>query len=154
MGRGFAVVADEVRKLAEQSLKATHEIASIVKNTQNRTIKAVEKAATTEDILKSQNEAVKNTTNVFNNIKNSMENLKGQVDQIMTGILEMEANKEHAINSIQSISTVSEETAAASEEVTAAAQEQLCCIEDMASFAQDLEKTIKELESSVLIFKI
>ena len=68
MGKGFAVVADEVRKLAEQSMNATREIATIIKNTQDQTARAVEKAATTESILNSQNDAVLSTINIFKGI--------------------------------------------------------------------------------------
>ena len=40
-GRGFAVVASEVRKLAERSNSATREIAQLVGNVQNETLRAV-----------------------------------------------------------------------------------------------------------------
>lgn len=154
VGRGFAVVADEVRKLAEQSMKATQEITSIIKYTQNQTAKAAEKAVSTEAILKSQNEAVLSTIDVFREIESSMGNLTNQVDQIMSGTVEMEEYKEHAINSIENISAVTEETAASSEEVTASTQEQLSCIEELASFAKKLGQMAEELERSISIFKI
>ena len=82
MGKGFAVVADEVRKLAEQSMDATREISMIIKNTQDKTAQTVIKAVATEEILNSQNIAVQGTIEIFGKIKNSMENLSIQVEQI------------------------------------------------------------------------
>ena len=154
MGKGFAVVADEVRKLAEQSMNATREIAVIIKNTQDQTASAVEKAAMTESILKSQNDAVLSTIDIFKSIMGSLETLSVQVDQIMSRISEMEDNKEQAINSIQNISAVSEETAASSVGVTASTQEQLASIEELSRNAEELENSAKELQHSIARFKL
>ena len=154
MGKGFAVVADEVRKLAEQSMNATHEIADIIKNTQDRTAKAVEKAATTGSILISQNEAVNSTMEIFKKIMHSMETLSVQVEQIMSKVTEMEENKNEAINAIQNISAVSEETASSSEEVTASTQEQLSRIEELAGYAEELEESAKDLQQTISKFKL
>ena len=154
MGKGFAVVADEVRKLAEQSMNATREIADIIKSTQDQTARAVQKAETTESILRSQNDAVVNTINIFKDIMTSMETLSAQVEQIISRITEMEENKEQAINAIQNISAVSEETAASSEEVTASTQEQLSSIEELSHYADDLEESAKELQQSISKFKL
>ncbi len=154
MGKGFAVVADEVRKLAEQSMNATREIADIIKSTQDQTARAVQKAETTESILRSQNDAVVNTINIFKDIMISMETLSAQVEQIISRITEMEENKDQAINAIQNISAVSEETAASSEEVTASTQEQLSSIEELSHYADDLEESAKELQHSISKFKL
>lgn len=153
-GKGFAVVADEVRKLAEQSMESAREISNLIKSTQDQTAKAVEKAADTESILLSQNEAVQDTIQVFNRIMSSMESLSEQVRQIMTRISGMEENKEHAISSIQNISAVSEETAASTQEVTASTQEQLSSIEELSRFADELKEASEELQAAVDKFKL
>ncbi len=153
-GKGFAVVADEVRNLAERSMVSTGEIANIIKTTQDQTAKTVEKATASESILKSQNEAVRSTTEIFTKIMDAMENLLEQVKQIMESIESMNENKEQAINSIQNISAVSEETAASSEEVTASTQEQLSCIEELSRFADELKAASDELQNSVSRFRL
>jgi methyl-accepting chemotaxis protein len=154
MGKGFAVVADEVRKLAEQSMNATREISGIIKDTQQQTSRAVVKASSTDDIIQSQNEAVAKTVEVFKKIMTSMETLSGQVEQIMSGITEMDENKDFALNAIQNISAVSEETAASSEEVTASTEEQLSSIEELASYALKLGEASNDLSASIARFKL
>lgn len=84
----------------------------------------------------------------------SMNHLSVQVEQIMSMITEMEENKEQAINSIQNISAVSEETAASSQEVTASTQEQLASIDDLASKAEDLRKAADDLQQNISRFKL
>ncbi len=153
-GEGFAVVADEIRKLAEQAMKSARDISYIIGNTQKQTEKIVEKAEKTETIIKLQNEAVSDTTQVFRSIRLSMEILTTKVNEIMSSITEMENKKEQAINSIQNISAVSQETAASSEEVTASVQEQLSRIEQLASYAKILDESACELEESVSMFKL
>lgn len=154
MGKGFSVVADEVRNLAYQSMEAAKQIAAIIKNTQDMTAKTVQKAASTEAALSSQNNAVQETINIFRKILDSMENLNEKVEQINHMIMEMEENKEQAINSIQNISAVSEETAASSEEVNASTEEQLVSIEDLAAKAEELKKDASDLLQSIKQFKL
>lgn len=153
-GKGFAVVADEVRKLAEQSMHATQEISSIITNTQNQTTLAVEKAKSTEEILESQNTAVKNAIAAFKNISSSMDDLVQQVKIIMDGVNEMEAYKSDTILTIQNISAVSEEAAASSEEVTASSQEQYSSIEELSAYAVELGDTAKQLSEAISRFRI
>ncbi|MGI6778637.1 MAG: methyl-accepting chemotaxis protein [Acetivibrionales bacterium] len=153
MGKGFAVVADEVRKLAEQSVNATREIAEIIKQTQLQTAQAVLKASEAEEILKSQNQAVVETINVFNKITSSTEQLVQIVSKITDGIQQMLQSKEDTMLSIQNISAVSEQTAASAEEVTASIEEQSSSIEELTAYAHELSDAANQLSEAISKFK-
>jgi methyl-accepting chemotaxis protein len=153
-GKGFAVVADEVRKLAEQSMSAAREIGKIIKDTQLMTSSTVEKAHQTENILNSQNQAVKDTIDIFKNISISMKDMAKKVNEIMSGVTDINTSKDQVLLSIQNISAVSQQTAASTEEVTASAQEQLSSIEELSDFAKELSETASNLMEAISKFKI
>lgn len=140
-GKGFAVAA-------------TREISDIINVTQQQTAKTVERAKSTEEILRSQNMAVASTSEAFKKINSSMDLLVEQVGYIKYEVEEMEEDKKQSLEAIQNISAVSEETAASSEEVTASAQEQLSGIEELTSFAQGLNDAARTLTETISKFKI
>lgn len=151
-GKGFAVVADEVRKLAEQSMNATREIVSIVKDTQTQTSRAVQRAETSGGILRLQNESLQNTIEIFRNISNSMEQLVKKVENTMDAVSEMDEFKVQTTAAIENISAVSEQTAASSQEVTASTQEQLDSIEELADHSQQLNDAASNLTEAISQF--
>jgi len=153
-GQGFAVVAEEIRKLAEQSALATKEIANIIKDTQMQTERVVEKARKSEGILKTQNIAVNNTIEVFKKISDSMVELEKKVIRITEEVKEMNGFKDKAVNAICSITSVSQQIAAATEEVSASTEEQVSSIEELYSRALELENAVGKLDASIKSFKL
>ncbi|MCX7842185.1 MAG: methyl-accepting chemotaxis protein [Clostridia bacterium] len=154
MGKGFSVVAEEIRKLAEQAMQGTKEISALVLNIQGQTNQTLGRALSAEEILKSQNEAVSNTISAFEKIYSSMEKLVDQVLQIQHQVNEMHGHKDDAINVINHISALSQQTAAFTQEVTASTQEQIIGMERLVDYAADLDAASKKLLEAIEKFKI
>jgi len=148
------VVANEVKKLAEQSIEATKEIAAIINQTQQQTAITVKQAQRADDIVESQNEAVSATVAVFERIASSMDTLSQRINEILNRITEMDSHKNRAIESMQNISAVSQESAASVQEVTASTEEQLAGIEELAAFAQELNEVSAQLTEAINKFKV
>lgn len=153
-GRGFAVVANEIRKLADQSVHAAKQIQNIVAMITEKTRDTVDTAKEAESIVSSQTEALSRTIQVFDNINTHVNNLANNLDNISQGIIKIESAKTDTMDAIQSISAVSEETAAASQEVSATAVSQIDSVERLLLAAQELAADAKKLEEAISIFRI
>ncbi len=153
-GRGFAVVADEIRKLADQSVHAAKQIHKTVSEIAAKTEETIHTARQAESIVESQTEALSRTVSVFDSINQHVNNLANNLNVISEGIKMIEAAKVDTMDAIQSISAVSEETAAASQEVSATALGQIDSVERLRMAAQELANDAKNLEESISLFKI
>ena len=153
-GRGFSVVADEIRKLADQSVASVNEIRAIVDDINTKTNDTVNIAKKAEDVVEVHGRSLSNAEQVFYQIQSKFDLLINDLDEITSGISIIADAKSQTIDSIQSISAVSQQTAAASEEVTETANRQLEQVEKLNTAASDLNDNSAELSEAINIFKI
>lgn len=153
-GRGFAVVAEEIRKLADQSKESGEKIREIVEHIGQTTDKTTASAREAETMVNQQAKALEETVNVFGMIQGCVGELVEGI-RIVTEKLEASmTEKENVENSLQNISSVSEEVAASTQEVTATLGEQVSVIQALKEEVEMLRADALELDQSIDRFKI
>lgn len=153
-GKGFAVVAEEVRKLADQSKESSIQINKIINDIQSKTEIVVKEAMGSNIVIKEQMDAVEKTDSAFRTIFEGMEQIDIQLKEMVGSINEMVTSKDKTEIAIESISSVSEETAATTEQVSEATNEQIQGIQKVSEFAQVLNELVENLNSAIGEFKI
>lgn len=153
-GRGFAVVAEEVRKLAEQSSMSATQIASLVGNIQRETQKAVEVMEKGKGEVVAGVDAVNLARNSFRTIVEEVNTVVDQIQLVTAASEQMAIGTNQAVQSVESIGVIAEQTAASSEEVSAASQEQAATMVSVSQSAEALAKLGENLMSAVAKFKV
>jgi len=153
-GKGFAIVAEEVRKLAEQSKNETEVIKSTVESILENSQQTVAVIASNAELMQSQNESVQSTQLAFKDNSDLSRAIATSISELMTQLSTMLEHKNQAIMSIQSISAISEETAASAEEVSASAMDQQAELQKVAESMQNMNDISNELQEVVNRFKL
>ena len=153
-GKGFAVVAEEVRKLAEQSKNETEVIKQTVSSILADSKQTVSVIASNASLMQAQNESVQNTELAFKDNNELSQSIATAINELLSELSQMLEQKDQAITAIQSISAVSEETAASAEQVSASAADQQAEMEKVAESINNMNQISKELQEVVNRFKL
>jgi methyl-accepting chemotaxis protein len=153
-GRGFAVVAEEVRKLAEESQRATGQIAALVRDIQAETENAVVIVAEGGKRTADGVATVEQTREAFQAIGTAVEDMTARVGQIAAAVQQISAEAERAENDINEVAAVAEESSASAEQVSASTQQTSASTQEIASSASELARTAEQLDGIVSRFKL
>ena len=153
-GRGFAVVAEEIRKLADQSLTAAGEIAKIIQEMIQNTGKVSEIAKEAESVVATQSDAVNATIDSFREIERQVSGLLEALQLINDSVKDMDSDRSATLGSVESISSVSAQTASSSMEVYGAADKQLEAVTRLEDASEQMQKRALQLSDTLKQFKL
>ncbi|MBQ8955681.1 MAG: HAMP domain-containing protein [Lachnospiraceae bacterium] len=153
-GRGFAVVAEEIGTLATQSASIAEEIRAEMERLTSTSQSAMQKSGEVQGINKEVSSVLSDTVETINNL---IEGVDVTVDGVTTisGLAEeCAANKTLIVDSMDSLSAISEENAAATEETSASMEELNATVNVLASSADNMSDIAKKLDEDLQFFKV
>ncbi|HEY8875457.1 MAG TPA: methyl-accepting chemotaxis protein [Desulfosporosinus sp.] len=153
-GRGFAVVAEEVRKLAEQSSTSATQIATLIGNIQRETDRAIDVMEKGKDGVIAGVEAVTLAGNSFRTIVMEVNTVVEQIKQVTLATQQMSSETSQAVQSVEGIGVIAEQTAASTQEVSAASEEQAATMVSVSQSAEALAQLGEGLSRLVSKFKV
>lgn len=109
-GRGFSVVADEVRSLAQKTVSATTDIASIIDDFKQQTQRMDELMVSGLSLAAEGEQHAGEAAQVIDDITHSMEQLSGEMSQVVVAIEEISNTTEEIARKMEGINVHTSET--------------------------------------------
>ena len=153
-GKGFAVVADNIKNLAGDTNTLAGEITNMLStitdysNTNKELTESI-KLSTTNEVA-----ALEQMSESFDEMLRLLQETEEGNKQIATLVETMNTDKETILNSVESLSSISEENAASTQQTSASLAELDNNMEAVVNQAKDLQKIAEELTSNVKYFKV
>ena len=122
-GRGFAVVADEVRKLAEQTTKATKQIAGMIQQIQSDSHGAVNTMANATKQVDAGILLADRAGASLQEIVKTSQKVTDMVTQIAVANEEQSSTSEQISKNMEAIATVTQQTASGTQQIARAAED-------------------------------
>lgn len=152
-GRGFAVVADEVRRLAQQARQSAKQIEQTIAGVLTQTGYLVEVVNRTNDVNGIQKDAVSHVSDAMKQIQASIDRMLTCMSDARSTIAAIDSQKSVVVSSIDTILSVSEQTAASSQQIASTVQSQAAAAAKVSEYAARLEELVAELKTDVARFK-
>jgi methyl-accepting chemotaxis protein len=153
-GRGFAVVASEIRNLAEQTSLSTAKISDLIKKVTesiNSSKTNMDDSSTLLNEAASRLVIVKET---FSEILTRTSKAQAKMADVSSAYNTIDQSRSVTLQAVESISSVTEESAAAAEEINASMEEQKSMTIQLDNVVKGLSQQLTQLTEIVNQFKI
>ena len=153
-GRGFSVVATQIKKLAEQSNESATVINEIITSLIQDSQNAVHTMEEVQENVKLQSEHVDKTTQVFQQLKERIDQSIEWVNSISKQAEIMNDARLKVVDVVSNLSAIAEENAASSEETSASVSIVNENMQAIKTSADQLEEMAGKLEKTISKFKL
>lgn len=139
-GRGFSVVAGEISNMATQTKEATVHITELIANVSEAITKVVTFIKGMLEDINLEKEITESTAKSFNQISDSADVMNGNVVRLTEILTELVSANTDIIDSIQTISGVSEEVSAHANETLDAEDDNVKRLEEVSTLMNELKE--------------
>lgn len=122
-GRGFAVVASQITTMASRTKDATAHINGLIENVSSSITEVVLVIRKMIEAINEEKESTENTAASFSEIQNNTLEIKNNVEQLTASMGELKMANEQIVDSIGTISAITEEVSAHANETMTAQKE-------------------------------
>ena len=153
-GRGFSVVADEIKKLAEISLNSSKQVEITVRNILKMTEETVDVVIEAQKFVQQQDNIVSDTKYTFSEMGNTINGLIDNINKVSNEIQLMGKDRVSTLNSLENITSVSQEIAASTVTVADNISDQKEQVESLKQVTDNLTEGMKALTAAISSFTI
>ena len=153
MGRGFAVVAEEIGKLAATSSQAAQDIKQEMDELLKSSQDTVRESDRVHDLTISQQKELDETKKKIHSLLSQIDKTIGNIRVIEEDAKQCVTSKAVIVDTMDSLSAISEENAASSQETSATTIEINEMIKNLTACSQNLNSLSVELNESLSIFE-
>ncbi len=152
-GKGFAVVAEEIGKLADDSAQSANEIRDQMSALLVESQSAVATAQEVREVTESQKEILEATIESINKLINDIATMVTGVGTITDDASACGVSRDVIVETMNSLSAISEENAASCEETSASMQELNATVNTLSGAADNLRNISDKLINDMSFFK-
>ena len=153
-GKGFAVVADNIKDLAGDTNNLAGEITNMLSTITDYSAKNKELTEAIKGAITNETAALEEMSESFDQMLTLLRETEEGNKQIVELVETMNTDKENIMNSVESLSSISEENAASTQETSASLMQLDTNMESVVEQARDLQKIAEELTANVKYFKV
>ena len=137
-GRGFSVVATEISGMATRTKEATVHITELISNVSNAIMEVVGVVSNMVDGINEEKTGASNAEESFESIEDNTRAIQKNADTLSRSISELQNANKEIIDSIQTISAISQQVSAHAGETMQAEEENLNVMQDVSAIMQKL----------------
>ncbi|MBP2032518.1 methyl-accepting chemotaxis protein [Clostridium algifaecis] len=153
-GKGFSVVANEVRVLSDQTTAAVNKISNVLDEIQKEIELGKLNSDAADKTNHEANESIIKSNESFSMIEKAVNKMLSNIENLVPKINEVNSNKNSVIESIETISSISQEASAGNEELAASVEEQNNSVENITDRMKKLKVISSDLNKIVNKFNL
>lgn len=145
-GKGFAVVAGEITTLANQTKAATVNITELIESINRELSGVIAAIDVVTESNRSNAESTKQVEESFRRIVGDTYNIGRQTEDMMGAVTELERANADIVESIQTISAITEEVSAHASETYASCEDNTVMVDEVNKIVTDLNVNAEKLK--------